>query len=303
MRPSIAVTIALSLLPPGAGAQESQLTDVTIEGHIYKPARLEPTDERIAALQVPEGFTVPKFADGLEKPRIIAVADDGTVYVSRRDPGDVLMLTDGNRDGQVDRGEVVAEWPGLHGIAIDGDRMYLAAVTDVFVTDIRDDGTLGELRTIDDLPDGGQHPNWTLAIGPDDRLYITVGSTCNAYQEINPENTTILRADQDGRNRAVFASGLRNTIGFGWYPETGVLYGMDHGIDRLGNEQPDEELNRIEEGRRYGWPYVSGHGVQNPQDEPPEGTTREQWAQQSEEPVLRYTAHAAPMQLQGMPMS
>src|SRR5690606_38130471 len=148
---------------------------------------------------------------GLEKPRMIAVAEDGTVYVTRRELGDVLKLADPNRDGQADRVEVVARRPGLHGIAIDGDRMYLVSVNEVFVAEIAENGRLGALQTIiDDLPDGGQHPNRTIAVGPDDRLYITVGSTCNACRETRPENATILRADKDGQNLEIFASGLRN---------------------------------------------------------------------------------------------
>jgi glucose/arabinose dehydrogenase len=70
--------------------------------------------------------------------------------------------------------------------------MFLATVKDVYVADIQKDGTLANLtRIIDDLPDGGQHPNRTLAVGPDEKLYITVGSTCNACDETNPEAATI----------------------------------------------------------------------------------------------------------------
>jgi Raf kinase inhibitor-like YbhB/YbcL family protein len=176
--------------------------------------------------------------------------------------------------------------------------VFLATVNDVYVADVMDDGTFGPLtRIINDLPDGGQHPNRTLAVGPDDKLYISVGSTCNACAETNPESATILRAEKDGTSRTIFASGLRNTIGFGWEPSTGVLYGFDHGIDWLGDEEQIEEFNRIEKGKRYGWPYVYGNGEFNPQDNPPEGISLAQWAETSEEPALGYTAHAAPMQM------
>ena len=58
---------------------------------------------------------------------------------------------------------------------------------------IRPDGTLGpEERIINDLPDGGQHPNRTLAFGPDEMLYISVGSSCNACNETNPEHAALL---------------------------------------------------------------------------------------------------------------
>lgn len=57
--------------------------------------------------------------------------------------------------------------------------------------------------------------NRTIAFGPDGLMYLTVGSTCNACPEPNGEHATILRADADGKNRKVYAKGLRNTIGFG----------------------------------------------------------------------------------------
>ncbi|MGK9201005.1 YbhB/YbcL family Raf kinase inhibitor-like protein [Sinorhizobium meliloti] len=208
------------------------------------------------------------------------------------------MLKDEDGDGKAETVRSIASRPGMHGIAFDGNRVFLATVNDVYVADVKSDGTFGDLkRIINDLPDGGQHPNRTLAIGPDGMLYISAGSTCNACAETNPESATILRAKPDGSSRTIFAKGLRNTIGFDWEPSTGKLYGFDHGIDWLGDEEQVEELNLLEKGKQYGWPYVYGAGEFNPQDNPPEGITLESWAKQSTEPVLGYTAHSAPMQL------
>jgi glucose/arabinose dehydrogenase len=271
-----------------------------MEGHVYNPVRLDPTDERIAQLKVPDGFRIEKFAENLVNPRMLAVSEDGTVYVTRRQVGDVLMLRDTNRDGKADAVQVVAQRPDLHGIAIDrgNRRMYLAAVKDVYVADLNDDGTLGELRRIiDDLPDGGQHPNRTMGMGPDGKLYISVGSSCNACDESNPEHATMLRVEPDGRSRIIYASGLRNTVGFGWHPETGQLWGMDHNIDWLGNDVHQEELNRIEHGRNYGWPYLYEDNKPVPHREPPGDVSRETWQRMSEGMVMGYTAHAAPMQM------
>ena len=107
-------------------------------------------------------------------------------------------------------------------------------------------------------------------------LYISVGSTCNACNESNQENATILRASPDGQSRSIFAKGLRNTIGFAWHPATGELWGMDHGIDFLGDEQQPEELNKIELGKQCGWAHVWGAGGFNPQSTPVGGITKDQ---------------------------
>ena len=290
----------LSLLVGNTSAQQpnQKPTDVEIEAHVYEPVMLDVSDDLISQLQLPDGFKIQKFAEGLGKPRIMTVAEDGTVYVTRRDPGDVLMLRDTDGDGTADMKKVVAQKSDLHGIALHGDTMYLTTVREIYTADRLPDGSLGELQQIiSDLPDGGQHPNRTIAFSPDDMLYITVGSTCNACGETNDNNATILRANPDGSDRQVYATGLRNTIGFGWHPETQQLYGMDHGIDWLGDNEQKEELNRIEQGKQYGWPYIYADSKQNPQDDPPDGITMAEWAKMSEEPVGLYTAHSAPMQM------
>jgi Raf kinase inhibitor-like YbhB/YbcL family protein len=241
---------------------------------------------------------VTPFAKGLKNARILAVATDGTVYLSRRDQGDVLMLKDVDGDGKADGPPVtVANRPGAHGIAVHAGKFYLVTVKELLVADILADGRLGELTLLaGDLPDAGQHANRTIAWGPDDMLYISVGSTCNVCNESNPENATILRVSPDGKSRTILASGLRNTIGFDWNPRSGELWGLDHGIDFLGDTDQPEELNGIELGKQYGWPHAYADGRIYPQSTPVGGITKEQWRDNSVPMALGYDAHAAPMQ-------
>ena len=305
-----ALTLALSAstlaLASGAFAEEKLKgevglnSDVVIEGSILEPEKLLITDDAklTALLKAPDGFKVEVFARDLVNPRMLAVSPKGPVYATRRSVGDVVLLKDGDGDGKAEEAVTVASRPNMHGIAFDGDTVFLVTIHDVYKAEVKEDGTFGPLeRIINDLPDAGQHANRTLSIGPDGMLYITVGSTCNECQEDNPENATILRASKDGKSRTIFASGLRNTIGFDWEPSSGALYGADHGIDWLGDEVQIEELNKIEQGRKYGWPYVYGKSGINPHINPPEGVTLEDWAKQSVEPELGYTAHSAPMQM------
>ncbi|MET0964161.1 MAG: YbhB/YbcL family Raf kinase inhibitor-like protein [Noviherbaspirillum sp.] len=297
----LALTIA-TLFAIGASpvkAQQGDGTRVSIPISIFKPAKVEPTPERLAGIKAPPGFSVSVFASGLKNTRIVVAAPNGVVYVSRRDQGDVLMLRDANNDGRTDSEPVVvASRAGMHGLAVRDNRLYMVTVKEVFVADIRPDGRLGPLKMLaGDLPDAGQHPNRTLAFGPDGMLYISVGSSCNVCNESNPENATILRMSPDGKQRTIFAAGLRNTIGFDWHPQTGELWGMDHGIDFLGDEQQPEELNRIELGKQYGWPHVYADGQIYPQSTPVGDISKEEWKSRSTPMALGYSAHAAPMQM------
>ncbi|MDT0675414.1 PQQ-dependent sugar dehydrogenase [Autumnicola musiva] len=265
-------------------------------GHIYKPEKVNPTEDKLSSLEMPEGFKIQKFAENLEKPRMMAVSESGDVYVTRRQ-GDVVLLKDENGDGKADIQNTVVTKEGAHGVAIKGNTFYLITVNDIFKAEINNDGSIGELeKFVKNLPDGGQHPNRTIEFGPDGMLYVSVGSTCNACAETREENATILKVNPETGERTIFATGLRNTIGFQWHPETGALYGMDHGIDWLGDDDQKEELNRIEEGNNYGWPYIYADGKFNKADEPPK-TTWEEYAKKTTYPELLFTAHSAPMDM------
>ena len=272
-----------------------ETTESQIEGYVFRPALVAANDENVSQLKVPAGFKVTKFAEGLGKPRILLV-NNNHVYTSDRDAGIVMMLTDANGDGVVDDKKTVATLKQIHGLAVYNGKMYMVAVKEVYSADINPDGTLGQpTMLIKDLPDGGQHPNRTIAFGKDNKMYLTVGSTCNSCPEPNKENATILQANPDGTDRKVFAKGLRNTIGFGWHPETNEMWGMDHGIDWLGDNEQKEEVNLIKQGADYGWPYIFGEGNYNPGSQPPGDSTYQQFLQKSTLPSLTYQAHSAPM--------
>jgi glucose/arabinose dehydrogenase len=133
-------------------------------------------------------------------------------------------------------------------------------------------------------------------VGPDNLLYIGVGSTCNACVETNPQNATIQRSNLDGSNRETFATGLRHTIGFAWHPTTGELWGWDNGSDSRGNGTPREELNQIVAGANYGWPFCyEDRRVDRLLSEAPKGQTRAAYCANTVPPVLTYTAHSAPI--------
>jgi glucose/arabinose dehydrogenase len=275
---------------------DKETTESQIEGYVFRPALVQATEENVNQLKVPEGFKVAKFSEGLGKPRILVVGNQGQVYASDREAGIVMMLKDNDGDGVADDKKTVANVKQVHGLSIHEGKMYMFAIRELYSADINGDGTLGQpVMLINDLPDAGQHPNRTIAFGPDGKMYLTVGSTCNSCPEPNKENATILQANADGSGRKVYAKGLRNTIGFGWHPETQEMWGMDHGIDWLGDDEQKEEVNQIKQGADYGWPYIYGEGKYNPGDRPEGDTTYQQYLQKTTLPVLTYQAHAAPM--------
>lgn len=296
----IGVSILTVLLASPAAAEGPRGQELinNREGHVVRPGRVAATERRIRQLQVPEGFAVNVYADGLGAPRMLAVAPDGTVYVTRRASGDVVAMRDEDGDGAAERvWTAVKNIPQVHGITIHGGQMFLADVHNVYVAELRD-GDVGEPeRIIEGLPPGGRHPNRTLAVGPDTRLYITVGSTCNCCLEKRPESATVLRANLDGSDLQVFANGLRNTLGIGWHPQTAELWGIDNGTDWLGDREPPEELNRLREGEHYGWPFVNGKNELINLTNYPEEFESKAWLEKSTPSVLEYVAHSAPLQL------
>src|SRR5262249_26819175 len=104
------------------------------------------------------------------------------------------------------------------------------------------------------LPSNGGHVTRTMAFGPDGRMYVTAGSTCNFFVETDSRRAAMMRFAADWTGQAIFARGLRNSVGFAWHPVTGELWANDNGGDGLGDDVPPEEINIVKQGGDYGWP-------------------------------------------------
>lgn len=111
------------------------------------------------------------------------------------------------------------------------------------------------------------HHGWKyIAFGPDDKLYVPVGAPCNICESKDERFASIMRMNPDGTELEVFASGIRNTVGFTWHPETRDLWFTDNGRDWLGDNLPPCELNRAsKQGLHFGYPYCHGGSITDPE--------------------------------------
>lgn len=276
-------------LPPKQGTKSTLVTNY--------PQHLDFLPEMVNLLKVPQGWEVKAAAVGLGKPRMLYPAQNGSLYVTRRDGGDVLMLTDKDGDDKFDEIKTILyDFKGVHGITMKDNYLYLCNNTQLRRYPLKPDGTLGEMELlISDLPNGGQHPNRTMSFGPDGMLYLSVGTLCNDCKENDRETATMLQIDPKTWKRTIFASGLRNTIGFDFHPQTGELWGIDNGGDGKGNTWPPEEVNRIVKGGNYGYPFAYGKQEVDQSREDPAGDIKESVVKTTQPSVLELTAHMAPI--------
>ena len=219
----------------------------------------------LADLVVPPGFKISVFASGLIGARLMTVSPEGVLLVARRRTHEVVALPDKNKDGIAEPEVILTGQTNAHSLAFRGGFLYIAttpAVMRVRWTNGAPDGTPSVFV---DLPTStpAVHTSRTLNFGPDGRLYVSIGSSCDVCTEGDPRRTTIQVYDADGKGRP-FATGLRNANGFDFDPATGRLWAGDNGEDGLGPDFPPDEINIVEEGKHYGFPFFIGNNRPNP---------------------------------------
>jgi glucose/arabinose dehydrogenase len=237
-------------------------------------------------LYVQSGFSVNLFATGLSGVRNLALGPGGAVYATLSDGGAIVRLVDANVDGVAEAPTTVLT--GLNypfGLAFRGDTMYFAEMTAVKRLD---PGAATPVTLVPNLPDGG-HATRTLVIGPDNRMYLAVGSSCNVCDD-TPPRAAVTRYDLDGSNAHTFATGLRNSVGVAFNPATGELWANNNDRDDLGDDVPPEHLNVLRDGKWYGWPQCYLPGRRNPEYPAADCSN-------VEPPAITVQAHSAPLGL------
>ncbi len=282
----LALLPLLPLLSPVSGCAPEPAPDVAREPPPEGYAQQELAGH---VLTLPQGFSIGVYAERLSGVRFLALGPEGDVYATLTGAGRVVRLSDSDRDGVADRVVTVAE--GLnqpHGLAFRGDTLYVAETNQV----IRFDRP-GATRTVvvKDLPVDGGHFTRTILF-QDGHLLVSVGSSCNICDEQDRRRAAVVRYNRDGSGEALFATGLRNSVGLALNPVTGEVWATNNDRDNLGDDLPPDRVNMLREGGFYGWPFCYLPNQPNPEYQRTSGRCRDAIG-----PAVVLPAHSAPLGL------
>jgi glucose/arabinose dehydrogenase len=266
------ISILLSLLCAGSLFAQQKGLKLT-------PNKISLANGKTFNLNLPPEYEIMVAAEGLKRVRFMAKSPDGRIFVT-----DMFNLTD-NSKGAVyilDRfdprsgrfGKVTPYMTGLrnpNSVSFHTDRngqhWFYLALTDKLVRYKFKEGEeapTGSPQILATFPDyglgykyGGWHLTRTIAFGPNGKLYVSVGSSCNACEEKEEIRATVLEMNPDGTNRRIYARGLRNSVGIKWVGAQ--LFATNMGADHLGNDKPEDSMYLLRQGVNYGWPYCYQH--------------------------------------------
>lgn len=241
------------------------------------PQRIELQNGAKFSLHLPANYEITPVAQGLSRPRFFAIAPDNRLFLTElHDKSDnnlgAVLILDGF-DLKTRRFEIVTRYlTGLrnpNSVAfwtdLETDQTYIyIALTDKLVRYEYVEGDnkpSGKPQTIATFPAsglsykyGGWHLTRTLAIGPNDKIYVSVGSSGDALIEKEAVRAAVLEMNPDGTGFKIYARGLRNAVGLKWVGKQ--LYATNQGGDALGDNRPAETFYRLQDGLDAGWPFA-----------------------------------------------
>ena len=263
--------------------------------------------ETLSRIKMPDGFKIELFAL-VPDARHMAMAPQGTVLFVGTKKTKVWAVMDRNRDGSAD--EVKEFAPSIqfdvpNGVAFTKDGfLYIAERNRVlmfpaaeFFQESPDVVAIpvvpqGELIPVEE--ESYNHTARVVKVGPDDKLYISLGQPFNVAppEKLDLYNETgiggIIRINRDGSGREVYTYGVRNSVGHDFHPETGELWWTDNQVDGMGDGIPPGEINRqTEAGQHFGHPWYGGGTVRTAEYEGQEVPV------EVVHPVVEMDAHAA----------
>ena len=257
-------------------------------------------------LQVPAGFEVSVYADGLDNPRWLALTPTGDVLATETRQNRIRLLRDANQDGVAEVSTFATAANGLDtpfGMSFSQDAFYLGNTNAVlrFPYQSGQQQLTGVGQKITDLPGGGYNQHWTrnVVVSPDQKkLYVSIGSRSNNSVEELPR-ASVQVMNLDGSDRQTFASGLRNPVGLAFQPQTRALYATVNERDGLGDDLVPDYFTQVQSGGFYGWPYayltpdrLDPNHAQNGRSDRPDLAAR------TRTPDVLFQAHSAALGLQ-----
>ena len=281
----------------------------TLGGAVAAAAPGRVSEQQLGAIQLPPGFRINVYAEGLGYARMMAFNGQGGLLVTApsqdlagdtcngggcaRNAGRVYLLPDRDRDGVADRTVVLAD--GLdrpHGIAYHEGAIYVAEHGRVVrLPDRQEPIAPSDVEVVvADLPinPGSSHWTRTLAFGLDGKLYVSAGSNCNVCEVPDERLATVLVHEADGSGQRIFARGLRNAVGLAVDPRSGTLWASINMRDLVGDDFPPELLTEVRDGDHFGWPFCNA-GTPDPDFGHLGDCT------QTRPPTLFLPAHSAPL--------
>lgn len=227
------------------------------------------SDVNLDQIKLPRGFSISIYARGVHGARSMALGEKGTLFVGTREEGKVYAILDTDLDNKADKVMVIKSGLNMpNGVAFSNGALYVCEISRVLRFDdieLHLDNPPEPAIVNDSFPRDKWHGWKYIAFGPDGFLYVPVGAPCNVCEESDPRYMTIMRMNPDGTGLEIFASGVRNTVGFDWHPKTKEMWFTDNGRDWMGDNLPPDELNRApRKGMHFGFPYRHGANIADP---------------------------------------
>jgi len=258
----IALLVCLSAPPVAADTAPLQ----------YREQTLDLGGQQVV-VRIPQGFKLELLTADLDAPRLLTFAANGDLFIGSRS-GRVYRLAPPYMSPQV-----LVKLPDYpHSVALRKHEILIAQTDGLYRAPYQPGQAKLDPDTVKlyaELPGGGGHSSRSIAIGPDGRVYVSLGISGNCSDEYLGEpyaftdrrgGVLVLDESGDTPKWKTYGSGLRNPVGFAWHPRTAELYASNNGPDHQGYEQPPEYFSRITPGSFHGMPWFQFDGTRVQRD-------------------------------------
>ncbi|WP_372740829.1 sorbosone dehydrogenase family protein [Neptunomonas sp.] len=282
------------------GAFSSAVSAINL---ISQPVRLAGNTYTV---NVPSGYVFEVLTTEVDLPRMLTFHPDGSLFAGSRS-GRVYRLPAPYQHPQ----ELQTRFIYPHSVAFRDDRIFVASTEGLYSGQYSPSEPLliQDLEKVMPLPVGG-HSSRTVKVGPDKRVYVSLGISGNCsdeylgqgYSANNRRGGVMLLDEPVASGWQVYSSGLRNPVGFDWSPHDGDIYASNNGPDHSGYEQPAEQFAHLQPGSFHGMPWYQYDGEQVMRDDCQSGTPPRS-IDEVQKPVATFAARSAPMAVAFVPVN